>query len=284
MAKILVIEDDPSLQELLQSTLEDEGHEVLAASEGNEAIELFRNQEFDLVITDVRLPGLDGVEVLRRLEKIQKKIRCIVITGYASEDVPIRSMRLGVHDYLFKPFSLRYFLKSVERVLESREEGSPWRSLFRRIFSWFDDQDKELERIVLRREGVFQGLYVGIRSGFLSNRAALEIYSELEHIDPAFRALLNDSSPSTKEIQRVQECFDSLHDRLMQHEKGLMKDPERATLIEQVRFDLLFEAVKNNEISIEDLQYAPLLRTTLDERFETLTELHALKQRLWPTF
>ena len=117
MANILVVEDDTSMNQILVETLEDQDHTVRSAADGKEAVSLAHREEFDLAISDVRLPGRDGVETLTELKKVQKNLKCIIITGYASADTPVRAIRLQVDDYLFKPFSLSYFLDTVNRVL-----------------------------------------------------------------------------------------------------------------------------------------------------------------------
>ena len=84
MANILVVEDDTSMNQVLAETLMDEGHEVKTAPTGDIALKLADHNKFDLAISDVRLPGMDGVEVLKRMKQMQPGLKAIVITGYAS--------------------------------------------------------------------------------------------------------------------------------------------------------------------------------------------------------
>ncbi len=288
MAKVLVIEDDKSMNDILVSTLTDDGHDVRSVFTGEESVDLCRESEFDLVITDVRLPGMDGVETIAELKSIQPKLRCIVITGYASEDTPVRAIRLKVDDYLFKPFSLLYFLQSVTRVLDREKERKSKLALFGKLFARFglsmgDDQEQKLEDLVSCRQEAFQGLFVGTRSGFLSQYTANEIYTSLESLEGKFRKVLNSSHASSGVIRELRNKYADVHDRLALLEIGAVEDTTLRPILTVEEFAPLYDAIKKSDISFGDLLYAPLLRKTPDSRFETLGELLQLKRKLWPS-
>lgn len=116
-ARILIVEDDKSLREDLAMALEMEGYWVRACALGLEAIELAGQHEFDLVVSDIRMAGMDGLETVERLQASQPSVATLVITGYTDEADSIRAVRLGVGDYLKKPFRLDEFLAAVERQL-----------------------------------------------------------------------------------------------------------------------------------------------------------------------
>jgi two-component SAPR family response regulator len=138
-ARILVLEDDDAMRELLTEILKDEGHQVLAVSRGQEAVEAAEREPLDLVILDVRMEGLDGLEALARMQEHLQGAASLVVTGYASEADSVRALRLGVSDYLRKPFDLTQFLQRVEGLLsetrrrrfrQTREER------LRRLSTW----------------------------------------------------------------------------------------------------------------------------------------------------
>lgn len=288
MARIIVVEDDKSMNDILVGTLVDDNHQVSTAFSGPEAIEICKNQSFDLMITDVRLPGIDGVETIERVKRQLPDIKCIVITGYASEDTPVRAIRLNVNDYLFKPFSLAYFLNSVTRVLHQEDEAKTKKDLFTELFSRFglsigDDDDVLLEGLVEDREEAFRGLYVGIRSVYLDQEAALEIYAGLENLENDFRKQMNAVNPEPTVTKRMQGEYKDMMERLALLKVGATEDAGDVSYgIERATFAPLFRAIKSGEVSFEDLLYAPLLRKTPDARFEAQTELLELKRRLWP--
>jgi DNA-binding NtrC family response regulator len=115
--RILVVDDDALMLQTLQLRLQDEGYDVGLASDGYQAIEECRKNHFHLVICDVKMPGIDGLETLRRIKDLKPELRSIIITGFASEDAPVRAIRLGVDDYLFKPFEDEQFIHCVKQVL-----------------------------------------------------------------------------------------------------------------------------------------------------------------------
>ncbi|GMU57039.1 MAG: hypothetical protein AMXMBFR33_61850 [Candidatus Xenobia bacterium] len=117
MSRILLLEDDPDLRSVLQGVLEDEGFSVHIASRGEEAVHHASGAAFDLIVADIRMEGMDGLDALAHVQKQTPGIGSIVITGYSSEADSVRAVKLGVGDYLRKPFMAEEFLESVHRVL-----------------------------------------------------------------------------------------------------------------------------------------------------------------------
>ena len=286
MACILIVEDDESMNKILVETLEDEEHQVTAAFNGQEALELAKRTAFDLIITDVRLPGMDGIEVVEALKKTESgpSLKSIIITGYASADTPVRAMRMQVDDNLFKPFSLKYLLKSVQRVLAKGEEDGGVRSRVAKMFYQFGRRfkDKKLAQLVSRREEVFCALFVGVRSKYLERRAAYEIYAKLEVLERYFRGLLNKDGPEDSKIRHVLHLYSEVGRRLESLENEKVEEPEGEGAVPVEQFTALYDAIQNDEIGLQELLYAPLLRITPDSRFETQKELLELKKRMWP--
>lgn len=288
MVHILVVEDDEQMNDMLESTLQSQGYTVSTAFNGQQAIEACQQENFDLIITDVRLPGMDGVEMLGKIKKIRPKLKSIVITGYASEDTPVRAIRYQVSDYLFKPFSLQYFLRAVNRTVHGDSEKSSKRELFGRLFQKFGlsmgrSKDRALERVVDERQEAFRGLFVGIRSGYLSHRAASELYTRLELMETRFRKLLNEEAPKAQSVEDIERTYLEVQERLEDFKSGRAEEAPNPSIIPAEQFDPLYNAVKESEISFEELLYAPLLRITPDARFETMKELIDLKRKLWPS-
>lgn len=115
---ILLIEDDEEFRALLEAMLEDEGYSVLGAASGELALEIADKSKFDLVVTDVKLGGIDGLDTLAELKRGRSELQSLVITGYATEADSIRAISLGVGNYLKKPFKLPDFLRAVEEVVK----------------------------------------------------------------------------------------------------------------------------------------------------------------------
>lgn len=115
--KILVVDDDPTLLEILLETLETLGYESAGAVNGQEALSKLKNRSFDLVITDIRMPHLDGLSLLRNVKEINPKIPVIMITGFSLAYPSQRALREGADGYLVKPFRIDKIEELVKNLL-----------------------------------------------------------------------------------------------------------------------------------------------------------------------
>ena len=120
--RILVLEDDDKLRLTLSQVLQGEGYHVDEAANGSDAIALAAAGGYDLVIADIRMEGVDGLEALARMKERHPEMRSLVMTGYSTEEDSIRAIRLGVGDYLRKPFRFEELMDSVQRLLALRRQ------------------------------------------------------------------------------------------------------------------------------------------------------------------
>ena len=127
--RILFIDDDKAGREVALFNLRRAGYEVTAASDGQEGISLFSPETFDVVITDVKMPGLSGIEVLRRIKKQAHEIPVLVITAFGNVETAVKAMKSGAYDFIGKPFQRDQLLLSVERALERRRLATEVREL-----------------------------------------------------------------------------------------------------------------------------------------------------------
>ena len=116
-ASILVVDDEPLLQEAVKCVLHSQGYDVATAGTGEEALTRIAQQAFDVIVSDIKMPGLTGLEVLERSRTLNPRIGVILMTGYASLDTAVEALRLGASDYLQKPFELDDLMLSVQRAL-----------------------------------------------------------------------------------------------------------------------------------------------------------------------
>jgi two-component system, NtrC family, response regulator PilR len=119
-ARILVVDDEKSMRDLLSITLEKEGYDVLTAAGGQPAIEALHRESVDAVITDLRMPKVDGLQVLRAAKEISPDTAVIVITAVASTETAVEAMKLGAYDYITKPFKLDEVNLIVRNALERK--------------------------------------------------------------------------------------------------------------------------------------------------------------------
>ncbi|MFH1624314.1 MAG: sigma-54 dependent transcriptional regulator [Pseudomonadota bacterium] len=122
MAKILVVDDEPSMLEFLEIMLTREGHWVTCTTSGKEAIEMCEETPYDLVITDIKMPQVTGLDVLDRVKEICPETVIILITAYAAMETAIQAMREGAYDYITKPFNVDEIRTIIENALESKEQ------------------------------------------------------------------------------------------------------------------------------------------------------------------
>jgi two-component system response regulator PilR (NtrC family) len=119
-ARILVVDDEKSMRDLLSITLEREGYDVLTAAGGEPAIEALHRESVDAVITDLRMPKVDGLQVLRSAREISPDTAVIMITAMASTETAVEAMKLGAYDYVTKPFKLDEVILIVRNALERK--------------------------------------------------------------------------------------------------------------------------------------------------------------------
>jgi DNA-binding NtrC family response regulator len=120
-ASILVVDDEPAMRLLVTSVLKDEGHDVTAAASGEEALQLVARRHYHLIVTDLKMPGMSGVELLERIKKDDPETAVILLTAFGSVEGAVEAMRKGATHYLLKPLANPDELRlAVRRVLEER--------------------------------------------------------------------------------------------------------------------------------------------------------------------
>jgi excisionase family DNA binding protein len=115
--RVLVVDDEPGIRDLLTKTLALAEYDVDASADGPAALERMRQERYDLLIADLKMPGLDGLSVIREARRYKSDLPVIVITGYSSESVAIEAANLGVSGYLTKPFRARQVLDAAARII-----------------------------------------------------------------------------------------------------------------------------------------------------------------------
>lgn len=118
--RLLIVDDEARFVETLAKRLTARGYFVEGAFSGEEAIETIRKRPFDVILLDVRMPGMDGLQTLRVLKEIQPLVQVLMLSGNASIDSAIEGMRLGALDYILKPAELEDILAKVEEAFEKK--------------------------------------------------------------------------------------------------------------------------------------------------------------------
>jgi DNA-binding NtrC family response regulator len=116
-SRILVVDDEDALRMVLSSELSSSGYDVTTASDGDEAITVIQNKKFDLILLDIKMPKVDGFEVLKFAKKNFPQVKVIMLTGFADLKNAIESKKHGAEDFVSKPYDLVDLLTTIERVL-----------------------------------------------------------------------------------------------------------------------------------------------------------------------
>src|SRR2546430_3669446 len=130
---ILVVDDEEIMREILETLLKREGYDVRLAASGDEGLELARSTPFDAAIVDIMMPGLNGIETLDELKRIDEDLAVLIITAYASVESAIAAMKNGAFDYITKPFKNEEVLVVVRNALERRRLVTENRNLRQNI-------------------------------------------------------------------------------------------------------------------------------------------------------
>ena len=123
--RVLLVEDDQTQRELLTELLEEEGFKVVSASSAERALDLFRRESFDVVITDVRLGGMGGLELLKKLKELEPSVEVIVITAFSSVDDAVKAIKLGAFHYITKPFEPEVLINLLKKACKLRALSKP---------------------------------------------------------------------------------------------------------------------------------------------------------------
>lgn len=138
MSNILIIDDEPGIRTVLSDILEDENYSVITAKDGHEGLRAFREHEIDLVILDVLLPNIGGIDVLREIKREYQDIGVIVISGHANIDIAVKAVKLGAFDFVEKPLSMEKIINLVRNALQIEDLKKENKSLKTSLF--LDDE------------------------------------------------------------------------------------------------------------------------------------------------
>lgn len=136
--KILIADDEKGIRESLKMVLEEEGYNTTCVADGEEALQQIKNNEYQLVISDIKMPGIDGMELLSKCSQISPDTYFIIMTAYASVETAITALRNGAYDYLLKPIEFDDLLIRVKRLLDYKQLSDENKFLRQKISSTAD--------------------------------------------------------------------------------------------------------------------------------------------------
>lgn len=125
MIKILIMDDEPALRNIVFNMVKPLGHTMFTAEDGTQAIAIGKKEMLDIALLDMRVPDMDGLEVLTELKKINPGIKCIMLSGFGDVETAVSAIKQGAFDYISKPFKIEEVLKVIDRAIGARSEGAP---------------------------------------------------------------------------------------------------------------------------------------------------------------
>ncbi|MFH1414749.1 MAG: diguanylate cyclase [Elusimicrobiota bacterium] len=151
--RILIVDDDTGITSTLTFILEDKGYEVASVETGNRAVEILKSDLYDLVLVDYKLTDTTGIELAREINKINRDISIILITGHASLDSALEAIKENIYDYLLKPVDMNNLLLIINRALEKQRLNNENKRLMKEL----KEKNKELARLSITDD--LTGLY-----------------------------------------------------------------------------------------------------------------------------
>jgi DNA-binding NtrC family response regulator len=142
-ARILIVDDDENIRKVLETILEDEGYNVDSVGTGNKAIEKSKENFYNLALIDVRLPDMEGIELLTKMQGTTPKMRKIIITGYPTLQNAMAAVNKGAHGYVMKPFDMEKVLQLIKTELKKQGEEAKYSE--KKVAEFIETRVKELE-------------------------------------------------------------------------------------------------------------------------------------------
>jgi CheY-like chemotaxis protein/ubiquinone/menaquinone biosynthesis C-methylase UbiE len=116
--RILLVDDEANILDVCQRILEADGYQVESVQSGHDALEQVKRQSFDLLVTDIKMPGMDGLELVQAVKEVAPHLPCVIMTGFSTMDTTIKALKLGVDEYVLKPFDPEELKMAIGRALE----------------------------------------------------------------------------------------------------------------------------------------------------------------------
>ena len=133
MAKILIIDDERNIRNTLVDILEFEGHKVVAAEDGKKGLEMLENKLFDVVFSDIKMPKMDGIELLNHLKTSDIEVPVIMLSGHGNIETAVECLKLGAFDFIEKPIDLNRLLVTLRNALDKHTLKSETKTLKKKI-------------------------------------------------------------------------------------------------------------------------------------------------------
>ncbi|MCF8036094.1 MAG: sigma-54 dependent transcriptional regulator [Desulfobacteraceae bacterium] len=246
--QVLVVDDESEIRELISHLLEREGFSVLIASEGESALKTVRTGKPDVVLSDIKMPGMDGMELLKSLQKLDPELPVVLITGYGDIPGAVEAMQAGAYDYLVKPFQHHETIQVLRRAMDERHQKLKGKFLAEHM-----QRNASLSEMMGPSEAV--GELISLVNCVADSDLSVIVYGETgSGKELVARAIHNNSNRSGASLQPV-DCGaipeTLLENELFGHEKGSFTGA-------QERARGKFEAARKGTLFLDEISNMPL--------------------------
>lgn len=193
--KVLVVDDEPGMRLTLEGIIEDEGYDVIGASDGYQAIEMARETPFDLIFMDMKMPGIDGVDTYREIKKVRPRSVVFMMTGFVAEELVKDALQEGAYAVIYKPFEAERVIEIVRSILKTNvvlvvDDRPTDRTILRSVLEVNDWEVCEAqdgpEAIALAAERHFAVILMDVRMPGMDGFTAAE---EIRKVDPMVKVI-----------------------------------------------------------------------------------------------
>lgn len=271
MSKILIVDDEKNVLTSFKKILAQDGHEIFTASNAEDGLSIFRNNAIDLLIMDIRMPGMSGLDAFSKFKEIEPKTPIIIMTAYGTTETAIETMGLGAYDYVIKPFEIPQMKEMIEKALEAArimkiEVAYEVKGEFNgdRIIG-LSSKMQEIYKTIGRVAGSDVTVLLRGESGTGKELIARAIYSYSKRKNKSFLVINSAAIPETL-----------LESELFGYEKGAFTDAkeQRIGKLEQCNGGTIFlDEIGDMPISIQ----MKVLRVLEDKTFERLGSNKTIK-------
>jgi len=223
-SNLLVVDDEPIARQSLSDILRLEGYHVTALANGEAAVEHIRKYAVDLIVLDLKMPGMNGLDVVQVVNQVSPDTEIILLTAYGSMETAVEALRQRVHDYLFKPASPNQILESVRRGLERREEKLSENKQEEEIqvYRTSDGTEVDLMRRTVNRAGISESLTPAeghLLKVFLGNSGKVFSHRDLvllvQGYDVSQREAQEILRPLVSRLRHKLSAFPALYERIV---------------------------------------------------------------------
>ena len=209
--RLLVVDDEPKICHLIEELLKLEGYRVDVSFSGMEALQMIKKNEYQMLLTDLKMPGIDGLELIKKAKKECPEIRTIMVTGYATVSNAVESLRHGIDDYITKPFNIFELQKAVKETLYTRQVAMENAQLLK-------DLKKANRELNIHKQGLTEKVHIAGEQLTTANKELVQRVNELatvNEISKAITSILDMDELLSLCLKEINEKLEVKHSSIM---------------------------------------------------------------------